>query len=156
MDLVAVPRSWAFQQVHLVFLSIIANFDRDSIKSIMERGLTKTGTHHSFGASTCLLLPPPSYFPVIGIYYGWGRVLPEITTYPMVMSSGWNPHYGNTERSVEAHLINATLAPFYGAKLRIVVSGYLRPEQQYVSKGMCFMIVCEHGVLQKLSSITNA
>lgn len=71
----------------------------------------------------------------LGIYYGWARVLPAATIYPMVMSSGWNPHYENEERSVEVHLIDVLLEPFYGSKLCIVVCGYLREEKKYVNKG---------------------
>ncbi|KGG53131.1 riboflavin kinase-like protein [Mitosporidium daphniae] len=52
----------------------------------------------------------------------------------MVMSSGWNPHYENEERSVEVHLIDVLLEPFYGSKLCIVVCGYLREEKKYVNK----------------------
>lgn len=54
--------------------------------------------------------------------------------FPMVMSVGWNPFYGNKERSAEIHIIHKYKSMFYGADIRFVVLGYIRPELDYVSK----------------------
>jgi len=73
-----------------------------------------------------------------GIYYGWaGLTLPSSTTtdiYPMVMSLGYNPYYKNTVRSVEVHIMHSFGSDFYGARLSLVILGYIRPEYDYVSK----------------------
>jgi len=50
----------------------------------------------------------------------------------MVMSVGWNPYYRNTVRSVEVHLMHSFARDFYGAHLRLVVLGFIRPEYDYV------------------------
>ncbi|KAI9794586.1 MAG: riboflavin kinase [Peltula sp. TS41687] len=96
-----------------------------------------------------------------GIYYGWaglqdapGSTNTNVTTntnktiddntangsvvetgiYPMVMSIGWNPYYKNTVRSVEVHLIHQFGNDFYGARLNLIILGYIRPEFDYVSR----------------------
>ncbi|VVT49498.1 uncharacterized protein SAPINGB_P002299 [Magnusiomyces paraingens] len=53
--------------------------------------------------------------------------------YPMVMSVGWNPFYGNSSRSAEIYIMHKFGGPFYGARIRYVVLGYIRPELDYVS-----------------------
>lgn len=56
--------------------------------------------------------------------------------YPMVMSVGWNPFYGNKSRSAEIYIIHKfseKAKQFYGAKIKLVVLGYIRPELDYVS-----------------------
>ncbi|KAI8815178.1 hypothetical protein BJ742DRAFT_670958 [Cladochytrium replicatum] len=68
-----------------------------------------------------------------GIYYGWASVGTSDTVWPMVMSFGWNPYYKNEKRSAEVHIINKFHADFYGEELRVIVTGYIRPEQNYTS-----------------------
>ncbi|KAJ3412784.1 riboflavin kinase [Chytridiales sp. JEL 0842] len=58
-----------------------------------------------------------------GIYYGWASVGHKDIVWPMVMSFGWNPFYKNEKRS----------ADFYGEELRVIVTGYIRPEKNYES-----------------------
>lgn len=52
---------------------------------------------------------------------------------PMVMSVGWNPFYGNKSRSAEIYIIHKFGSQFYGARIKFVVLGYIRPELDYVS-----------------------
>ena len=59
---------------------------------------------------------------------GRGRV------FPMVMSLGYNPFYKNTVRSVEVHILHDFARDFYGARLSLVILGFIRPEYDYVSK----------------------
>ncbi|KAF7722106.1 riboflavin kinase [Apophysomyces ossiformis] len=77
-----------------------------------------------------------------GVYYGWvqiGEVNSEV--YPMVMSLGWNPYYKNEKRSAafdglgikEVHVIHEFPEDFYGVDIRVLVLGYVRPEQNYPS-----------------------
>ncbi|KAI9674331.1 MAG: riboflavin kinase [Trizodia sp. TS-e1964] len=54
--------------------------------------------------------------------------------YAMVMSIGWNPFYKNTVRSVEVHVLHEFPHDFYGARLNLLILGYIRPELDYVSK----------------------
>ncbi|RUS28642.1 hypothetical protein BC938DRAFT_481642 [Jimgerdemannia flammicorona] len=69
----------------------------------------------------------------IGVYYGWAQIGNDPTVYPMVMSLGWNPYYKNEKRSAEVHLIHTFSQDFYGECLRVLVLGYIRPEQNYPS-----------------------
>lgn len=96
-----------------------------------------------------------------GIYYGWTKVdksdggeytnrnesgrdvhhtfgngldPEDYEVHPMVMSVGWNPFYGNKKRSAEIHIMHKFKTSFYGASLRVVILGYIRPELNYVSK----------------------
>lgn len=56
--------------------------------------------------------------------------------HPMVMSVGWNPFYGNKSKSAEIYIIHKfseKAHQFYGARIKLVVLGYIRPELDYVS-----------------------
>ncbi|KAI9310884.1 hypothetical protein BX666DRAFT_2003562 [Dichotomocladium elegans] len=67
-----------------------------------------------------------------GIYYGWVQIGDKGTeVYPMVMSLGWNPFYKNEKRSAEVHIIHDFPNDFYGIAIRVMVLGYVRPEQNY-------------------------
>ncbi len=55
--------------------------------------------------------------------------------FPMVMSVGWNPFYGNTQKTAEVHIMHKFKADFYGLEVRVIVLGYIRPEYNYVSRG---------------------
>ncbi|KAK9767343.1 riboflavin kinase [Basidiobolus ranarum] len=67
-----------------------------------------------------------------GVYYGWAQVLNKEVR-PMVMSLGWNPYYKNEKRSAEIHIIHNFESDFYGSELKVVVTGYIRPEKDYDS-----------------------
>ncbi|KAL7270770.1 riboflavin kinase [Rhizina undulata] len=54
--------------------------------------------------------------------------------FPMVMSIGWNPFYKNQVRSVEVHIIHKFDRDFYGARMKLLVLGWIRPEYDYVSR----------------------
>ncbi|EGC32251.1 hypothetical protein DICPUDRAFT_92639 [Dictyostelium purpureum] len=65
----------------------------------------------------------------IGVYYGWANVegLENDNVYPMAMSIGWNPFYKNTKKTIEIHLIHHFERDFYGAELRAIGLGFIRP-----------------------------
>ncbi|CDO54683.1 hypothetical protein DV451_001569 [Geotrichum candidum] len=71
------------------------------------------------------------------IKYNFGTKLePGVDTgvvLPMVMSVGLNPFYHNQDLSAEIHIIHKFRETFYGAKLRFIILGYIRPELDYVS-----------------------
>jgi len=46
----------------------------------------------------------------------------------MVMSIGWNPFFGNSEKTAEPWLLADFEAPFYDQEIRLVACGYVRPE----------------------------
>lgn len=73
------------------------------------------------------------------VEYNYGNLLQKKVdkgvVFPMVMSVGWNPFYHNKERSAEIHIINKFDNLFYGADVRYIVLGYIRPELDYISKG---------------------
>ena len=43
---------------------------------------------------------------VTGIYAGWASVGSAMEVYPMVMSIGWNPFYGNKEKTAEPWILH--------------------------------------------------
>lgn len=51
--------------------------------------------------------------------------------YPMVMSIGYNPFYKNTVRSAEVHVLGEFAADFYGVGMRLLITGFIRNEQDY-------------------------
>ncbi|XP_043475839.1 riboflavin kinase [Leptopilina heterotoma] len=66
-----------------------------------------------------------------GIYYGWALL--EKSIYKMVMSIGWNPFYKNEKKSMEVHLIHEFPSDFYGETIKIIITGYIRPEKDFTS-----------------------
>ncbi|KAI4129859.1 MAG: hypothetical protein LQ338_002042, partial [Usnochroma carphineum] len=91
-----------------------------------------------------------------GVYYGWaglnvdstGKIIPVAPPpsshqsdegggkkgggiYPMVMSLGWNPFYANTVRSLEIHILHPFTTDFYGARMNVLICGFVRPERDY-------------------------
>ncbi|GAO50660.1 riboflavin kinase [Saitoella complicata NRRL Y-17804] len=74
-----------------------------------------------------------------GVYYGWAKIIPKDEAavaqpvYPMVLSLGFNPYYNNTVRSLEVHVLHKFPQDFYGSTLKIVILGFIRPEQNYPS-----------------------
>ena len=89
-----------------------------------------------------------------GVYFGWASLhlpppsnpddaaaalspittIPEtngFTVYPMVMSIGYNPFYKNTVRSAEVHVLAKFAADFYGAEMRLLITGFIREELDY-------------------------
>ena len=60
-----------------------------------------------------------------GVYYGYARVGGgEI--YPMAMSIGDNPHYGNKEVTVEIHILHPYEKDFYEQTVTGIAVGYIR------------------------------
>ncbi|XP_011166636.1 riboflavin kinase [Solenopsis invicta] len=66
-----------------------------------------------------------------GIYYGWASL--HGTVYKMVASIGWNPYYKNEKKSMEVHLLHKFQDDFYGEELKVIISGYIRPERDFSS-----------------------
>lgn len=59
----------------------------------------------------------------------------EFSTYPMVMSIGFNPYYGNMVRSAEVHVLHDFVGrDFYGVEMRLLIMGFIRLERTYPSK----------------------
>lgn len=65
---------------------------------------------------------------------GQAEIESKGAVYPMVMSIGWNPFYKNTVRSVEVHIMHDFEIDFYGSHKNLLISGFIRPEYDYVSK----------------------
>ncbi|KAF7322309.1 Riboflavin kinase [Mycena chlorophos] len=79
-----------------------------------------------------------------GVYFGWASLrLSELSLsspptsldtashsgfslYPMVMSIMANKFYENTERSAEVHVLHEFEEDFYGAELRVLLTGFIR------------------------------
>ncbi|CAI8592184.1 unnamed protein product [Vicia faba] len=67
-----------------------------------------------------------------GVYFGWAG-LPARGIFKMVMSIGWNPYFGNKEKTIEPWLLHEFTEDFYGEELRLVIVGYIRPERNFPS-----------------------
>lgn len=67
-----------------------------------------------------------------GIYYGFANVN-NGPVYKAVLSIGWNPYYQNDKKSLEAHILNKFDGDFYGANLKLVILGHIRPERDFLS-----------------------
>lgn len=67
-----------------------------------------------------------------GVYYGWASVGGN-DVHQMVLSVGWNPFYKNTKKSMETHILHTFPEDFYGAELRVLITGYVRQESNYPS-----------------------
>lgn len=67
------------------------------------------------------------------VVLNYGRHLKDddLVILPMVMSLGWNPYYGNKEKTCEIYIIHQFDGSFYGADMSAVICGYLRPELDY-------------------------
>eukprot|EP01084_Bolivina_argentea_P207052 353363_1 len=62
-----------------------------------------------------------------GVYIGFGRVN-NGKIYKNILSIGTNPHFGNAKITVESHLLHTFEQDFYDAKLRIIITGFIRPQ----------------------------
>jgi len=80
-----------------------------------------------------------------GVYFGYAQISrdnqPEsplakddCAVFPMVMSLGRNPFYGNKNLTAEVHILHTYPSDFYGYHMRVIVLGYIRPELDYVSR----------------------
>ncbi|KAF1813452.1 riboflavin kinase [Eremomyces bilateralis CBS 781.70] len=84
-----------------------------------------------------------------GVYYGWAGLdfvcsntptdtlatsvpsSPVAQIHPAVLSIGNNPFYNNERLSCEVHLLHGFKSDFYGARMSLMVLGYIRPEYDY-------------------------
>ncbi|KAL8940235.1 MAG: hypothetical protein Q9216_002919 [Gyalolechia sp. 2 TL-2023] len=84
-----------------------------------------------------------------GVYFGWAGIDVDEHgvridgsnakgarggVWPMVMSIGWNPFYKNKVRSVEVHILHDFRQDFYGARMNLLILGFIRPEYDYVDR----------------------
>ncbi|OQR91144.1 riboflavin kinase [Achlya hypogyna] len=67
-----------------------------------------------------------------GIYCGWATV-DGAGPYMAVASVGWNPTFGNSEKTIEPHLLHDFKSDFYGAKIDLLLAAYIRPELPFSS-----------------------
>ncbi|PNH06925.1 Riboflavin kinase, partial [Tetrabaena socialis] len=70
---------------------------------------------------------------VTGIYAGWARVGARPEVHKTVLSIGWNPFFGNKEKTLEPWILAHFDKPFYGEQLSLVIVGYVRPEANFTS-----------------------
>jgi FAD synthase len=67
-----------------------------------------------------------------GIYFGWATVDGR-GPYKAVTSIGWNPTYANENKTIEPHILHDFKSDFYGARLNLLLCGYIRPELKFDS-----------------------
>ena len=102
-----------------------------------------------------------------GIYWGFARIGESNDTddttkvFKAAISIGFNPYYGNTQKTVEPHLIapptderrhksscgETVLREFYNEPIRLSVVGYLRPELPF--EGLEKLIEAIKGDIEK-------
>ena len=68
-----------------------------------------------------------------GVYCGFVQV-DRSTVHATVLSLGTNPTFGTKEETLEAYVMGWEGGDFYGAEMRLVVCGYVRP--QYTMGGL--------------------
>lgn len=74
-----------------------------------------------------------------GIYYGFTQLVDTTEpthsspVYPMCCSLGHNPHFNNSKRSLEVHIMHTFDEDFYGATLQVAICGHIRPERKFDS-----------------------
>jgi len=84
-------------------------------------------------ATSSTTFPTSVPYPKASIAPPTGKEKEGWRVYPMVMSIGFNPFYGNTVRSAEVHVMHGFGRDFYGCEMRIAIVGYIRPEYDYES-----------------------
>ena len=72
---------------------------------------------------------------VTGIYSGWAALGDSEVAYPMVMSVGWNPVFGNKAKTCEPWLLHdfGENATFYDVEIRLLAVAFIRPEANFPS-----------------------
>ena len=73
---------------------------------------------------------------VTGIYCGWASLPTLHPSHPFAfcMSVGYNPVFGNKEKTCEPWILHDFEGvDFYGAEIRLVVTGFIRPEADFPS-----------------------
>lgn len=109
------------------------------ITSVVEKGYQRGSRELGFPTANLSHESFQGVFEKLGVYYGYARVDTEgpnksdSAIHEMVMSVGVNPFYSNPTRSAEVHILHKYGHDFYGHTIRLVVLGYIRPEQNYDS-----------------------
>jgi hypothetical protein len=104
-----------------------------------------------------------------GVYIGWAQVInsavrsrttgasagaPAVEpVHKALVSVGWNPAYDNKEKTVEAYLCAEFPQDFYGAELRLLVVGYLRPQVRARAVAAFLVSVASGGLMLEQSVI---
>lgn len=72
---------------------------------------------------------------VTGIFGGWCSVGDSPAVYKTALSIGWNPVYGNAEKTCEPWILHdfGEGADFCGSDIRLVICAYIRPEANFDS-----------------------
>jgi riboflavin kinase len=86
-----------------------------------------------------------------GVYIGWASVTPSDSSssssdstssssassnvYKAVVNVGYSPTFAdqNSEKIIEAHLLNYSSSDFYERPMRLLLCGFLRPEKKFAS-----------------------
>jgi riboflavin kinase len=84
-----------------------------------------------------------------GVYIGWASVAPsdnsnsstssssnnKSSVYKAVVNVGYSPTFAdqNSEKIIEAHLLNYSSSDFYEQPMRLLLCGFLRPEKKFAS-----------------------
>ncbi len=85
------------------------------------------GRGRGIGFPTANLVSEIELYPRQGVYAVWVEIGGE--RYPGVVNIGYNPTFGDTGLTVEAHILDFA-ADLYGQKLKIIFVAYLRGEKK--------------------------
>lgn len=70
---------------------------------------------------------------VPGVYCGLATLEGFLEPFQAAVSIGWNPQFGNKEKTTEVHLLHKFDSGFYGKKLSVRLVAYLRAETTFAS-----------------------
>ena len=79
-----------------------------------------------------------------GVYVGWAMIedsaMPPASraVHKAVLSVGWNPTFNNEKRTVEAYLCHDFASDFYEKQMRLIVCGYIRPQENFFAEGVAY------------------
>merc|ERR1711998_106659 len=74
----------------------------------------------------------------LGVYCGWatvGATSPDAVLYKAAISIGWDPTFSGEHavkaKVIEPYLLHKFDQDFYGEPIRLLITGYIRPEKKF-------------------------
>ena len=69
----------------------------------------------------------------MGSYYGVAALYGGNRVYRVAVSIGTNPSFGNALRTVEVHFLHRFGELFYGARIKVIILGFIRGMEKFAS-----------------------
>jgi FAD synthase len=84
-----------------------------------------------------------------GVYAGFARLGADPTWFSTVCSLGDNPHFRNTDRSLEVHLLGYTGPDFYEQTLHLTLVAWIRHMKSFTSTALLIESIAEDKKMAK-------